>query len=384
MVIGNLYGIYFGVAGKRLQNVLCAPDSFKESLTAARAAEAMAAGVLQADRGLGCDRCPVADGGEGTLEILTGALGGRLHRRLVSGPLGEPVEASFGISADGATGIVELAEASGLALVAPGRRDPAHATTRGTGELIAAAAARGCSTVIVCLGGSATVDGGAAIAQALGGRFFDSGGGEIDEPMTGSLLMAVARYEPPAAAPRIRAAFDVTNPLFGPDGAAAVYGPQKGATPGQVRALDKALRHLASVCGGGADARAPGAGAAGGAGFGLAALLGATLHCGIDLVLEAVEFERRCAETDLVLTGEGCLDDQSIDGKAAVGVARAASALGVPTIAVVGQDRHGTDPRFDTLFARIESLSDRYGIERAMTEPEACLTETAAQLLREI
>ncbi len=230
--------------GNTAKKVLCAPDSFKESLSAAKVAAAMAVGVRQADAAMKCDRCPIADGGEGSLEVLSGALGGMLHKITVMGPLAEPVEARYAIA--GTTGIVELAEASGLGLVAPEHRDPTRTTTFGTGELIADAAKRGCKTVIVCIGGSATVDGGAGIAQALGGVFEDRNGQVIDTPMTGDDLGDVAVYHAPATGPpRLRVACDVTNPLLGADGAARCYGPQKGATPGQVEALEAHLARLA-------------------------------------------------------------------------------------------------------------------------------------------
>ncbi len=296
----------------------------------------MAAGVRQADPAIRCDPCPIADGGEGSLEVLSDALGGKLHRMTVTGPLGEPVEARYGISGDESVGLVELAEASGLGLVAASRRDPARTTSFGTGELIAAAAKRGCETVIVCIGGSATIDGGAGIAQALGGVFVDRNGRAIDTPMTGARLGDVAVYHAPATdLPRLRVACDVTNPLLGADGAARCYGPQKGATPRQVEALDAPLARLAELLGG--DPDRAGAGAAGGAGWGLAAMLGAELERGVDLILDAVNFARRCAAADLVLTGEGRLDAQSRRGKACFGVAEVAAAIGVPVVAIVGQ-----------------------------------------------
>lgn len=309
------------------------------------------------------------------------AMGGAIARTRVIGPLGEAVDARFGLSDDGLTGIVELAEASGLALVPEARRDPTRSTTYGTGQLIAAAAARGCRRVIVCIGGSATVDGGAGIAQALGGRFTDRQGRPIEAPMCGGRLAEIAAYAPPPNVPEIQVACDVTNPLLGARGAAAVYGPQKGATPAQVRQLEASLGHLASLVP--ADPDVSGAGAAGGAGWGLSALLGATLRPGIDLVLEVIGFRRRCAGAGLVLTGEGRLDSQSLHGKATVGVARAAAEVGVPTIAIVGQDAHGDDKRIEALFSRIISLSERYGTARSLSEPEPLLAEASQDATRD-
>ena len=338
----------------------------------------MAAGVRQADAAMKCDPCPIADGGEGSLEILSAALGGTLHRMTVTGPMAEPVVARYGISGDESVGLVELAEASGLGLVAPACRDPARATSFGTGELIMAAAERGCRTVIVCIGGSATVDGGAGIAQAMGGVFVDRNGRAIDTPMTGARLGDVAGYHPPAAGlPRLRVACDVTNPLLGADGAARCYGPQKGATPRQVEALDAALARLADLVGG--DPDRTGAGAAGGAGWGLAAMLGAELERGVDVILDAVDFARRCAAADLVLTGEGRLDEQSRRGKACFGVAEGAAAIGVPVVAIVGQA--GAAASFEDLFAEVISLGDRYGCDDAFRRPEQLIAEAVRELL---
>ncbi|MDY7108531.1 MAG: glycerate kinase, partial [Planctomycetota bacterium] len=313
--------------------VLCAPDKFKGTLDAAEAAAAMAAGAARggpvADPVL-TDRCPVADGGEGTLEALIAALEGGIRTVEAVGPLGEPVAARYGLSGDGGTGVVEFAAASGLVLVPDSKRDPTRTTSFGTGQLIAAAAEAGCRTVIAGIGGSATCDGAAGLAQALGARFYDASGRLIEEPLTGGRLAEIARFErpPPERLPAIRVACDVSNPLLGPNGAAAVYGPQKGATRKQVEQLDEALSHLAAIVGG--DVQTAGYGASGGAGFGLAMMCGATLEPGIELILQAVGFEKRCRAADLVLTGEGRLDGQSLQGKACMGVASAADRLGVP------------------------------------------------------
>ena len=355
--------------------VLCAPNSFKETLSAPAAAAALAEGLRRAGPGHEAVVCPVADGGEGTLEVLAGALGARIHRRTVTGPLGEPVEGRFALSSDG-TGIVPLADASGLVLVPPESRDPRRTTTRGTGELIGAAVAAGTRQVIVCLGGSATVDGGCGIAQALGGRFFDSAGAPIEAPLSGGSLQRVARYEPPRdPLPEIVACCDVTNPLLGADGAAAVYAPQKGATPEQVEDLERALAHLAEV--GGGDPGQPGAGSAGGAGWGLSALLGARLAPGSELVLDTSAFDERLRGCDLVLTGEGRLDAQTRWGKAPYVVARRAEARGIPTVAIVGSIGPGAD---DGSFARIVSLTQRYGEKRALADTAAALADAAQEI----
>jgi glycerate kinase len=366
--------------------ILCAPDSFRHTMTAAQAADAMAAGVSMAGRHA-ADRCPIADGGEGTVEALVNATGGTLLHAAVAGPRGPAtsINAQFGVSEDGATGYIGLSEASGLALLAPADREPMHTTTYGTGQLMQAAIDRGCTSLIVGLGGSATVDGGAGLAQAVGVRFLDARGNLIEQPITGGMLASIARVEVPPDLPRIliRVAGDVTNPLCGEHGAAAVYGPQKGATPDQVRMLDDGLRHLAKITG--CDPDRSGFGAAGGAAVGLVTLLGGVLERGIDLVLDAVDFDARCRAADLVLTGEGSLDAQSLHGKAAIGVARAARNHGVPTIVIAGQC---ADPAVITraeprLFARIADLAGYVGTQRAMDAPAAALTEVSATVVRE-
>jgi glycerate kinase len=368
-------------------NVLCAPDKFRGTLTAAEAAEAMARGAEAAGTAgqrIRVDRCPVADGGEGTVEALSAALGGEIRPARVVGPLGGDREASYGVSGDGTTGVVELAAASGLGLVPPEERDPTRTTSFGTGELIALAVEAGCRDIIVGIGGSATCDGGAGLAQALGARFYDEAGRLIEEPLSGGGLMEIACFEPPRALPSIRVACDVSNPLLGPNGAAAVYGPQKGATPEQLSRLEEALAHLVSIIGG--DPQTPGFGAAGGAGCGLAVMCGASLEPGIDVVLQAVGFEDRCRAANLVLTGEGRLDDQSIQGKACMGVASAAARLGVPAIAIVGSTGPGAEecvePAVGGTLMRYISLEERYGRDRALRDTAAALEEASLAALR--
>jgi glycerate 2-kinase len=339
----------------------------------------MARGLAMADASIVCDICPVADGGEGTLDALIAAMGGRILHADVTGPRGRPVRARYGVTNDG-TGVVELAEASGLALLPPVQRDPMRTTTFGTGELNQAAVAHGCRSVIVCIGGSATVDGACGIAQSLGAKFWNEEGELIAQPMTGGMLRRIARWQPPPKLPEIRVACDVTNPLCGPTGAAAVYGPQKGATPEQVRELDAGLAHLAQIVGG--DPDMPGSGAAGGAGFGLVNMCGAKLERGIDLVLDAVGFNDRCRDSQLVLTGEGRLDSQSLHGKATMGVAKAAAKRGVPTIAIVGSTGEGAedciDPSKGGALHRYVSLTERFGLNRALRET-ATLVELVAR-----
>ncbi|HEY8496533.1 MAG TPA: glycerate kinase [Limnochordales bacterium] len=321
---------------------MIAPDSFKGSLPAEAVARALAAGWRQAWPDALIDVVPVADGGEGTVDALVRATGGEFKDAVVTGPLGEPVTARFGILGDGRTAVIEMAAASGLPLVPHDRRDPRRTTTRGTGELILKALDAGCRRIIVGLGGSATNDGGAGLAQALGVRLLDANGREL--PPGGAALARLARIDATGLDPRVRdtefvVACDVDNPLCGPRGASHVFGPQKGATPAMVEELDRALAHYAEVIRRdvGVDvADKPGAGAAGGLGAGLMAFCRAVLRPGAGIVLEAVGLERYVREADLVITGEGRLDGQSARGKAPVAVARLAKHWGKPVIAVAG------------------------------------------------
>jgi glycerate 2-kinase len=329
--------------------VVIAPDKFKGSLTALEAAEAMARGLLRVDPCAKIDRVPMADGGEGTVAALVAATGGSYHTVTVTGPLGEPVAASFGLLGDGRTAALEMASASGLWLVPPALRDPLRATTRGTGQLLLAALEAGARRVIVGIGGSATNDGGAGLGQALGFRLLDAQGRELGPG--GGELDRLARIERTgqAAGPgsaTIAVACDVTNPLCGPQGASAVYGPQKGATPAMVERLDRNLAHFADIVERDLDVAIrdiPGSGAAGGLGGGLVAFAGGRLEGGVNLVIEAVNLRERLHSADLCLTGEGALDGQSAFGKTAVGVARLAHSLGCPTLAVAGSIGPGAE-----------------------------------------
>jgi glycerate kinase len=300
----------------------------------------------------------------------------------VAGPLGDPVEAAFGLArrAGGMLAIVEMAQASGLALVSEGRRDALRASTRGTGELIAAAARAGATEALVCLGGSATTDGGAGMASALGVRFLDAAG-EIIRPGGGGLL-ALARIDarsldPAVARMRVQGACDVDSPLTGPRGAAHVFAPQKGASAQEVLLLDRALGHLAAVIHRdlGIDVRGvPGAGAAGGLGAGLVAFLGARLRPGVRIVMEAVGLAERVATADLVITGEGAFDVSSLAGKVPAGVLETARAAAVPALVVCG--RAEVRPPGVTVHA----LEDLVGRERAVGDARLALEELAASV----
>lgn len=363
--------------------ILCAPDTFKETLTAAAAAEAMAAGIAAVHPDARIDTCPLGDGGDGTVDALVAALHGEIRSANVIGPLGNEITARFGWIAARQQAIVGLADASGLALVPENQRDPTRTTTFGTGQLIRHAIGLGAREVLVCIGGSATTDGGTGLAQGAGVVFYDRDNQPIAEPFTGGLLSRISRWEVPSGLPRIRVACDVTNPLTGPRGSAVVYGPQKGATPEQVIALDAALAHLASL--GTLDPQTPGFGAAGGAGYGLVQFLGARLERGIELVMDAVRFDERCRGVDLVITGEGRLDAQSREGKTTLSVARRAAGLGISTIALVGSKGTGWEQCIgkmaDGLLVACHSLEERFGRERALREASTLLPVLVAEAL---
>jgi glycerate kinase len=352
--------------------VLVAPDGFKGSLSTIEAAEAIRRGLLRARPEVRVDVCPLADGGEGTGLVLARALGGRTHRTSVTGPLGRPVGAELYVVDGGKTVVVEAAQAAGLVLVPEEQRDPTRTTSYGVGELLREALDLRATEIVVALGGTATTDGGAGMAQALGVEF--EGGAR---PMTGGALPSVRTIrldgrDPRLAATRIVVASDVDNPLTGPEGSARVYAPQKGADEAGVVMLENGLVHLARLAGD--EGREPGDGAAGGLGFGLRVFAGARRTSGIDRVLDAVRFDERAKRADLVLTGEGRLDAQSARGKVVDGVARRSAALGVPCVALVGSAGEGAS----TLLAR--GLTAYFSIcSGPMTESEA--RKNAATLL---
>ncbi|WP_363320461.1 glycerate kinase [Pseudonocardia sp.] len=313
-------------------HILVAPDKFKGSATAAEVAGHLAAGVR--DAGRHAVELPVADGGEGTVAAAVAA-GFRPVPVTVCGPTGNPVRARFAIRHG--TAVVELATASGLAQL-PAGPAPLRATSRGTGELVRGALDAGATTLVLGVGGSACTDGGAGMLAALGARLLDADGAEL--PDGGAALARLHRIDLSGldgrlAGTRFVLASDVDNPLLGPTGAAAVYGPQKGAGPREVRVLDAALARWAAVLG--ADGARPGAGAAGGVGFGALTVLGAQQRTGIDVVLDLVGFGERLGGAALVITGEGSVDEQTLHGKAPAGVAAAARSAGVPVATVCGR-----------------------------------------------
>ena len=329
--------------------IVIAPDSFKESLSAVEAAAQIEAGFREVFPEADYVRIPIADGGEGTVAAMVAATGGRLVDVAVSGPLGEQVDAFYGVTGDEQTAVIEMAAASGLALVPVERRNPMLTSSYGTGELIRHALDAGLRQFMIGIGGSATNDAGVGMLQALGVRFLDGRGREIGSG--GGALAGLARIDPSALDARLEesrvlVACDVNNPLTGPKGASAVFGPQKGADAEMVEVLDANLKLFAERVAKDLDrpvAEIPGAGAAGGMGAALLAFLDAELKPGIQIVIAAVGLEEAVIGADLVMTGEGRIDGQSIHGKAPVGVARIAARHGVPVIAIAGSLGSGAD-----------------------------------------
>lgn len=354
---------------------LLAPDSFKESMTAKEACIAMEAGLRKAFPDARFIHVPMADGGEGTVQSLVDASGGKLVAEEVAAPLGERVLARYGILGDSATAVIETASASGIQLVPKEQRNPLLATTYGTGELIRACLDRGIRKIIVGIGGSATNDGGAGMAEALGARFLDADGAEL--PRGGGSLGRLARVDVSGLDPRLAeaemiVACDVTNPLCGPTGASHVFGPQKGATPEMALALDAALSRYASVLAeqlGKPVRDLPGAGAAGGLGAGLLAFTPATLQRGIDIVIDCAGLREKLAEADYCFTGEGGMDFQTRFGKTPFGVAKAAKEAGKPVIALAGYVGDGAETLYE------EGIDAIFGIVPGASELERLLAD---------
>jgi len=371
--------------------IVIAPDSFKDSLPAFRACEAMAAGVLRAAPAAEIVRLPVADGGEGTVRTMTGATGGRIEALQVTGPLGEPAASEYGVIGDGKTAVIEMAAASGLEMVPAGKRNPLRTTSYGTGELIRAAADRGFRKIIVGIGGSATTDCGAGAAQALGVRFLRENGDEIHEPLTGAMMPEIfgvdASKIPQAVLDsQILIACDVANTLLGEHGAVYAYGRQKGASESGLIQLEGGMAHLIGLIEEKTKRRVrdiPGTGAAGGIGAGLIAFLDAELTSGIDLVLGTIRFEEKLAGADLVLTGEGKTDSQTVSGKAVLGVARLAKRHGVPVVVLTGRVEKGIDHLYSEGVAAVFPVCPGpMPLGQALEEAGEQIRDTAERVLR--
>ena len=345
-----------------MEKILLVPDSFKGTLSSRQVCQVMAGQLRRFFPQAQVKSIPVADGGEGSVEAFLAAAGGERRMLTVTGPFGEPVEAFYGILGDGRTAVIEMAACAGLPL-AEGRLNPERATTYGVGELLLAAKEAGCTKAILGLGGSCTNDGGAGAAAALGAKFTRADGTAFVP--TGGTLGEIAALDVSPVAQALQgmeltAMCDIDNPLYGEAGAAAVFAPQKGADAAMVARLDAGLRHLGQVsarCLGRDFSHLPGAGAAGGLGFGMAAFCGAQLRMGIDAVLDAVGFDSLLPGTDMVFTGEGKIDSQSARGKVVSGVAARCRKAGVPVVAVVGQIGQGFEEMYQQGLTAVFSIN---------------------------
>ncbi len=360
--------------------IILAPDSYKGSLSSTEVSQAMAVGIREMLPEAELIQVPMADGGEGTVEAVVATTGGKLVEIPVHDPLGREIRASFGLTGDGKTAIIEMAAASGLPLLTKAEQNPLLTSTYGTGELIKAALEYQVERIILGIGGSATNDGGKGMAEALGARFLDDSGREL-APGGGSLVMLakidLTGLDPRLAEVKFQVACDVTNPLTGPNGAAVIYAPQKGATLEMVLQLDRGLANLAAVVKtelGIEINDLPGAGAAGGLGGGLVAFLGAELSSGIELVMQVTKFAEYLDEADLVFTGEGRIDSQSAFGKTISGIGRVALANNVPVIAIAGSLGDGYEAVYQAGITGVSSI-----ISKPMSLSEAL--DSAAELI---
>ncbi|TVT91262.1 glycerate kinase [Pseudomonas sp. RGB] len=369
--------------------IIIAPDSFKDSLSAEGVAQAIAEGLAEVWPQAHLVQCPMADGGEGTVDSVLAACNGELRSQTVRGPLGASVEARWGWLADSHTAIIEMAEASGLQLLAPGKRDACSSSTYGTGELIRAALDAGARRIILAIGGSATNDAGAGAMQALGVQLFDA----QDQALApGGLALArlarisLEQLDPRLAQVRFDIAADVNNPLCGPHGASAIFGPQKGASAQQVQQLDAALGHFADHCTKvlPKDVRdEPGSGAAGGLGFAAKAFLGAQFRAGVEVVAELVGLDAAVQGADLVVTGEGRFDAQTLRGKTPFGVARIAQQHNVPVIVIAGTLGEGYEHMYSHgVNAAFALPSGPMSLEQACSDAPRLLRERAADIAR--
>ncbi|QBF26824.1 glycerate kinase [Pseudomonas tructae] len=369
--------------------IVIAPDSFKDSLSAEGVADAIASGLAQVLPQAQLVKCPMADGGEGTMDAIVAACAGELRHVQVRGPLGEPVQAAWGWLGESRTAIIEMAQASGLQLLSLEQRDACRSSTFGTGQLIGAALDAGAQRIILAIGGSATNDGGSGMLRALGLQLFDAQEHSLAEG--GLALGGLARIDASALDHRLlevqlEVAADVDNPLCGSNGASAIFGPQKGASPAQVQALDKALGHFADHCAQllGHDVRDfPGCGAAGGMGFAAKAFMQAAFRPGIEVVAQLAGLEVAVLGADLVITGEGRFDAQTLRGKTPFGVARIAQRHGVPVVVIAGTLGQGYEELYghgiDAAFAL---TSGPMSLEQACSQAAALLEARARDIAR--
>ncbi len=368
--------------------IVIAPDSFKGNCNSRTAAEAIERGILKIFPEMKTHIVPVADGGEGTVKAAVAAGGGYLTKSVVQGPLVETVTAEFGML-PGRSAVIEMAAASGLTLIPENRRNPMETSTFGTGQLVKAALDEGCTKIMIGIGGSSTTDCGIGMAAALGVRFLDENGDEV--PLSGKGLSLVRHIDISRLDSRLRgcsisAACDVKNPLYGPEGAAYVYSPQKGADLSMVKKLDAGLMNIAEKIKEQLNidvAGIPGAGAAGGLGAGIVAFLGGRLIPGIDAILDTVRFEEIIKTADLVITGEGKIDGQSIYGKVPVGIAVRAKKFGIPVIAIVGNIGENASAVYEYgIDAVISTVNRAMPLETAMKEGLELLEETGERVMR--
>lgn len=364
--------------------IIIAPDSYKESLTAMEVATAIETGFRHIIPNAEYYKLPMADGGEGTVQSLVDATNGTIIQHPVTSPLGQSVMGFYGLFGDGKTAVIEMAAASGLHLVPNEQRNPLKTTSFGTGELIKAALDRKVEKIIIGIGGSATNDGGLGMLQALGVKMQDHHGNELaygGEALADLATIDCSTIDPRLAHVQLEVACDVNNPLCGEHGASYVFGPQKGATPAMVAHLDRCLDHYANIIQQqlGVDVKdKPGAGAAGGLGAALLGFLGAELRSGIEIVMDAVQFEQKLSDADLVITGEGRIDSQTIHGKTPIGVARVAKKHQLPVIAIAGclsndyhvVHQHGIDAAFSVV-PRSMTLADALQDARINVETSA-------------
>jgi len=366
-----------------------APDSFKESMTAKEVAEAMERGIKKVIPNAECVKVPMADGGEGTVQSLIDATDGELYKVMVKGPLGDKVEATFGVLGDKKTAVIEMASASGLHLVPREKRNPLLSTTYGTGELIKAALDKGVNHIIIGIGGSATNDGGAGMVQALGGKLLTVDNKEIS--LGGGYLDLLHKIDLNELDKRLRevkieVACDVTNSLTGKTGASHIFGPQKGATEDMVKLLDNNLRHYAKIIKQqlGMDIESiPGAGAAGGLGAGLLAFFCAELKMGIELVTKHSKLKEKMKDADYVFTGEGSIDAQTLYGKTPLGVALIAKEYNIPVISFAGRIGDGIEPLYENgINSIIGILSEADTIEKALIKGPVNIERTSENIAR--
>ena len=369
--------------------IVIAPNAFKDSLSAIQAADAMSLGVRRVCPGAQICQIPVADGGDGLTDIAVHILKGVELSKEVSGPSGNKINASFCYLPKKNSAVIEMAVASGLSLLPLDKRNPMLTSSKGTGELIKAVLDLNVTRIFIGIGGSATNDGGTGIADALGIKFLDKNGQKLDP--VGKNLQFIQSIDTKGLDPRlnnikIQVLCDVTNPLLGKNGAARIYAPQKGATPIQVDELEKGLSNLADkieTCLQTDVRKIPGAGAAGGAGAGLLAFFNAELTPGIDVILDLVELDRALKNADLVITGEGKLDEQTISGKAPAGVAKRAKALNIPCFAIAGAITNNLTQLHDSGITAIFSLCPGpVTLENAVKNASKYLTETTEQVIR--